>query len=243
MADYIRIVNHPDRDKIIKRLLEGDPPRTIGEYLRLRYDGKDEVHLRLPVTLLKEFKDNYLKRHKFLDRIVKGDQRDIIDKKIAESLMNNKSWRQRLEESVEKEVDFKNKIQQLCILVEARVEQVFDQIQRDPTTFKGDYVLINYIDKLTNLLEKGNKLVNDIPDTLIQNNISIQMVEHHSMIFQDAIREVIAELDPETSNLVMDKLNEKLNQLKPEKSPTIDEKLNTTDKMLKSAESVEVIDD
>lgn len=216
MPDFKKILDHPQKDKIISKLAEGETPKNVSQYLKLKYSDDSESHLRLPATLLKEFSDKYFQEGgtlTYIKKIIKDEQSGKLDKTIASSLLNNKSWRDRIAEHADKEIDFKKKIQQLVVMIEARVEQVFDKIQQQPGNFKGDYVLINYFDKLLMAVEKADKIVNEKPDQTIEHIHSVQVIEQHSVAFQEAIRRVLAQLDPATSAVFMDLLQEELSKM------------------------------
>ena len=70
MSKYSKIIDHPEKDKIISRLISGDTPKSISDYLQIKYNGPDEAHLRLAQSLLKDFRTNYLEKNKFLDQMV-----------------------------------------------------------------------------------------------------------------------------------------------------------------------------
>ena len=248
MSKFKKLTEHVERDKIIGKLVNGEPPADVATYLKLKYHGDDEAHLRLPASALQEFVDQYLGQYKFLNQVLEEEKTGKLDKKLAESLLNNKVWKERAAEYMDKEINLKKMIQAMIIIVQARAEQVFDKIQENPGSFKGDYVLIKYFDAIFNAIEKADKVINERPDTLIQTNISIQMVEQHSVAFQEAIRELLLELDPEISARFMDLLTSKLSKLKPEGLPaprSVDERLQAVSKITEEFEELqgEVIDD
>lgn len=228
MSDFLKILEHPEKDKIIGKLVSGESVAKVSEYLKIKYVEKDESHLRISSKILKEFADKYLDQYEFLDKMIEDEKNNKLDKKISESIINNKTWQERLADTVDKEIDLKNKIIQILKMLEIRAEQVFDQIQQKPDNFKGDYVLLKYFELLFTAIEKCDKIVNEKPDQVIQNNINIKVVEQHSAILQDAIRDTLREMDPHASALFLDKLNERLMVLeKPEpevrRSITIDQ--------------------
>ena len=71
---------------------------------------------------------------------------------------------------------------------------------------------------LLNALDKCDKVVNERPDHIVQHNVTVQMVENQTAIFQEAIRETMAEVDPEIAFLFMEKLSLKMKNLQ-EPSP------------------------
>lgn len=204
MADVSKLINHPERDKIMGKLVMGESPRDVAQYLKLKFHEKDEQHLRLSAKFLKDLVDNFDEHFTSLKQQIKNEHSGKLSTKLAESLMNNKAWRERMDEEIEKEIDLKKRIQQMIHAIEARAEQVFDKIQENPGMMKGDYVLIKYFDLLINALEKADKIINERPDKLIQADITINMVEQQSFVMQEAIRMLLLELDPEISARFME---------------------------------------
>ncbi len=234
MADIDKLINHPEKDKIIGKLFSGESPRDVAQYLKLKFHGKDEQHLRLSAVFLKELIDKYFGQYKLLDQIIADEKSGKLNTKLAESLINNKVWQERMQENLDKEIDLKKRIQQMIQAIEARAEQVFDKIQENPGNLKGggDYILLKYFDLLINALEKADKIINERPDKLIQADITINMVEQHSVAFQEAIRELLMELDPEISARFMDLLTRKLAKLRDGTAVSVDTQLEEVDKLL-----------
>jgi len=212
-SDFSKIINHPEKDSIISRLVSGDPPEMVSEYLKVKYPGKDQVHLRIPITILKEFSQKYLDRYKFMEKLVEDQKNGQISDEISKSLINNKTWRDRVAEFADKEIDLKQKIQQLVIIIEARAEQIFDKLQENPLPSKHDYILIQYLEKLIMACEKADKIVNERPDSVVQHNITVQMVEQQSAFIQEAIRDVLQEMDPEFSAKFLERLSARLQNM------------------------------
>jgi len=210
MSEFQKLLDHPEKDKLIGKLTNGESPKDVAQYLKLKYHGNDEAHLRLPTSMLKEFVGKYLSHYKSLSIVLKEEKEGKLDNKVAESLLNNKSWRERVAEYMDDEIDLKQQIQRVAKMLEARLEQVWDKIQENPGNMKGDYIMLKYFDSLTIALEKADKLINERPDKLIQHDITINMVEQHSVAFQETIRELLMELDPETSARFMELLTNKL---------------------------------
>lgn len=234
MADIDKLLNHPEKDKIIGKLFAGETPRDVAQYLKLKFHGKDEQHLRLSAAYLKDLVEKYFGHYKLLDQIIADEKSGKLNTKLAESLVNNKVWQERMQENLDQEIDLKKRIQQMITLIEARAEQVFDKLQENPAMLKGggDYILLKYFDLLINALEKADKIINERPDKLIQADITINMVEQHSAVFQEAIRELLLELDPEISARFMDLLTLKLTRLR-DGTPTIGSQIEAVESIEK----------
>lgn len=215
MADFKKLLEHPEKQNIISKLVSGDSPKIVSAYLKDKYSNPNESHLRLTAILLQEFLDTYGNHHGYAKKIINKDCDNKLDKKIAESLLNNKDWKQRLEESTNKEIDFKQKWVNLITILEARAEQLFDLIQSNPEGTKTDYVFTKYLELIQMAIEKGDKVFNNRPDIRIEHTYTVQMVEQQSVAFQEAIRKVLERLGPELTYTFMDMLNEELNKINP----------------------------
>jgi len=232
-----KILNHVEKDKIIGKLINGESPTKVSEYLKVKFHEKDQAHLRLSQGALSEFRDKYLSQYKSLDQILQNDNAKGLKKKVAESLLENKTWRERQLQEVDNEIDLKKQIITILNMLQSRAEQIFDRIQEDPRVTKHDYVLIKYFDSLFAAIEKTDKLINDKPDQVVQHNVTVQMVEQHSYAFQDAIREFMAEVDPDMASRLMDLMTKHLGKLQdPDavtpKKKTFGQKLDDVNKML-----------
>jgi hypothetical protein len=210
MADFKKILDHPEKQRIISKLVSGEKPTDVAQYLRLKYNKDDESHLRLPVALLKEFIDTYGDHHGFLTKIIKDKENGKLDGKIAKSLLENKDWNARLVEFADQTIDVKKRAAQILNLIESRAEQVFDKIQQNPESVKSDYVMIKYFEIIMQMIEKLDKIVNERPDMRIEHTYTVQMVEDYSAIFQEAIRETLQDMSPEHTTKFLDVLQHKL---------------------------------
>jgi hypothetical protein len=240
--DFSKILAHPDKDEIISKLVNGVKTKDVSDWLKLKYPNNDQAHLKLSSKMLKEFVDNNLDLYNTL----KNDVADVKagnkqDKKIAESLLNNKTYKERLNQLADDDIDIKRIMNEVIFLIRERIEQYFDKVQENPGNLKPDYGLIKWFEVLLNATEKFDKIVNKAPDQVIQHNITMQAMDQHTAIFQDVIREVLAELDSEAAFLFMDKIREKLEKLSPpeaEKPFTQEKRLAEAKILMTQAESI-----
>lgn len=242
MANFKKILDHPEKQKVIDKLVSGDTPKDVAQYLKLKFHGKDEAHLRLSANLLKEFQEQHLDQTGFINKVVKADGDNKLSKQIAQSLVESKEWRERVAETQGQEIDLKEKINSMLHLLEARAEQVFDKIQENPGSTKADYVMVKYFDLLFQAIEKADKVINERPDQRIEHTYTVQMVEEHALAFQEAIRDLLLELGPEQSARFMELLNERLTQIKdPTNLPVlpVEKRSEEVDKMLTKGETLD----
>lgn len=215
MADFSKIIDHPEKTTIISKLVSGDSAKVVSKYLKDKYPNPDEGHLRIPSTVLQEFLETYADHHGYVKKIVQRDADSKLDKKIHESLLDNRAWRERVVDGVGKEINYIEKLDHVLTILETRAEQIFDMIQGDPeNTRNADYVFTKYMELLMLAIEKGDKIRNDRPDVRIEHTYTVQMVEQQSFAFQEAIRRVLERLGPEYSSLFMSLLSEEMGKMK-----------------------------
>ncbi len=241
-TDYSNIVDHPDRDEIISKLLTGTTPKDISNWLKLKYPK--EKHLHITIKLLKEFSnsqytDYYSQYKKDLATTKQGGK---LNKNLASAVHNNKTYQERINEVAAKgveELDVAEMMKNSLIAMTERAIQVFDRIQENPRVTKHDYALIKWFDLVFNALEKYDRKVNEAPDQIIQHNITMQVMDESLIIIQDTIREVLSEMDPELALEVTEKLTNRLAKLKPPAEP-----VDNIDKRLKEAHVIkqEIVD-
>ena len=228
MADFSLITDHPLSKEILSKLLSGSTPKDVAQWLKIKYSDKEQAHLRLTQKILKEFNDSQYTNvyDQFKTDLIQISKKDKDkDKVISASLMKNKTYRDRLQEIADKEFDILRVLNNLVVVTHDRLEQVFDRVQENPSGFDGDNILIKYINMMFEIAEKLEKIRLNAPESLTQQNITMQAIEEYMAIYKEAIRETLSEIDPDTAMLFMDKLYNKLNELKPPKPMTQDKRI------------------
>lgn len=207
--DFSTILNHPKRNDIVSKLLSGISAKEISIWLKTLFNDKDESHLRLSQKIIEQFaKSDFINYEKHLNSDLSLAQAG--DEKALSSLKNNRTWKQRVDSLLDEKVDIKDRLNKMELLVRDRMEQVFDSIQDNPNATRGDHVLIKYFEHYLKLLETYNKTINLAPDMIIQHNHTVDYIDKRTTFLQDAIYEVLEEMDPAFATTFLDKLNEKL---------------------------------
>lgn len=218
MSDFAPITDHPDFEEIVDKLIRGIGIKDISQWLKIKYPNKDQKHLQLSVKSIQDFSNKHVDLESALKRDIlatKANPSEILeDRKIAKSLLNQKSYQDRLLELAESDVDLKKMVKELVLTCKARMEQVFDKIQENPTTFKGDYILLKYFEVLFMAMEKFDKIVNNAPDQIIQHNVTVHAMEQHTAVFVESIRQTLSQIDPESALLFIEVFTENLAKLK-----------------------------
>lgn len=224
MSDFSQVTDHPDFQEIVSKIVTGTHPKDISNWLKVKYPDKDQKHLVLSESLIENYTDkhaNMTEQFKQDVLLVKSGKASVY--KMSPALMNNKTYQERLLAFVDEKIDTKKEMNGLIMAAKARLEQVFDAIQENPTSTKADYVLLKWFETLVNAVEKMDRMVNHTPDQIIQHNYQIQIQEQHVNVFQEAIRETLAAMDTEAALLFMEIFPKKLSALKSIQEPYVNE--------------------
>jgi len=228
-----KILDHPDKDEIIAKLVLDYPPKDINEWLKAKYTNVSESKFVIAEKSIKTFKDSYLDVYNMIrEDMIKTKQAiaTSTEDQMELAIKNNPTYKSKMLELAGKEIDVRQMVAHLCLAVETRLGQVFDVIQEDPRNIntRVDRVLIEYGELLGGILEKYYKFTEAPADQIIQHNVTLQVVDQHISVFHDVIREVLSQMDLETSLYFMEVFNEKMAKLKPpvpEVIPNTDMKL------------------
>jgi hypothetical protein len=216
------ILNHPDKDEILARLISGVSPADISEGLCARYSAISEKKFALSTRSITTFQKDYLDFYS----IIRDDAEKLKsspEEQLAIELQNSPKYHKALEKYVDIEVDIKTMLKKMIINVETRVSQMYDLIQEDNRNIKMDRVIIEWLNLMITVLEKYDSILNPInPEQInIQNNINIQVVDDHINVVYGIIKNILEKLDYDTSILFIDMFNEEMKKLKSNTVPTI----------------------
>lgn len=223
-----KILNHPDKDEIISKLVIGISPKDVHDWLAAKYTNVSETKFVIAEKSVKSFQDNYLDIYNTIYEDLAKSKSALAtstEDQLLLSVQNNPTYKNKMLETVGKELDIRSMVTTMCAAIETRVAQVFDEIQEDPRNINTriDRLLIDYMEVLGGLLEKYYKFT-EVPATqVVQNTVNIQVTEHIS-VFHDVIKKVLSQMDLEASMYFMETFQEEMAKLKP---PTEKEIPNT----------------
>lgn len=214
-----KILEHPDKDEIISKLIMGKPAEEIYEWLKHKYTNVSENKFVIAEKSIKSFKDNYLDLYSIIQEDLVKTKSAIANNtedNVQLSIKNLPAYKDMLLQTANEELDIRRIIKKLCLAIETRVSQVFDEIQADPNNIntKVDRLLIDYAEVLGNILEKCYKFTESPTSQIVQNNVTLQFVDQHISVFHDVIKEVLSQMDLETSLYFMEIFNERMSKLK-----------------------------
>jgi hypothetical protein len=215
-----KILEHPDKDEIIAKLVLDYPAKDIHDWLAAKYTNVSEAKFVIAEKSIKVFKENYLDVYSMIREDMLKTKEAVAtstEDQLILSVKDNPTYKKMMVGLAGKEIDIRSMVANLCIAIETRLGQVFDEIQEDPRNINSriDRVLIEYGELLGGLLEKYYKFTENPADLVIQHNVTLQAVDQHISVFHDVIRDVLSQLDLESSMLFMELFNEKMARLKP----------------------------
>lgn len=213
-----KLLNHPDKDEIISKIVIGVTEKDISEWLSAKYTNEAEKKFILDHKYLITFHKKYLNIYQHIrDDLIKT--KEIIsspDQNIELSIKGNTAYKNKMLELAGKEVDIKQMITNVLLAIETRASQLFDEIQLDPRNIntRHDRMLKEWFDTLGSMIEKYHKLVNNAPDKIVQHNVTLQVVDQHITVFHDVIKEILSQMDVEASLYFIEMFNAKMSKLK-----------------------------
>lgn len=213
-----KILNHPDKELIIKMLSDGESVRKVEAYVKEKHPKDKHLHLSLP-TIQAFRKNNLNLEAKVLKDIqdAKAQERkeeEALDKQRQLESIN--AYRDKINALATNHLDVQTKILQIDAIVGSRIEHWYNMAaggQELPQ--RADKELREYITQQIEILKQYKKLVEGMADKTIDYNISIKssMVQDQISVIRDAIVEIIRELDTETAMLFMSKFHNALQKL------------------------------
>lgn len=222
---YKKILEHPDREEVVSKLCIGVPPIDINQWLSAKYPNEKkfvigEASLKAFQTTYLDFYQDYLQDlSKTKTALANGESVDDIELAIKK----NPAYADALQNVANQNLDLESMISRLAINVETRISQIFDQIQSDPNSIntKVERLFIEYSEMFGNVLDKYYKWKESQANQMMSASISNQVVDRHISVFQDVIKELLSQIDIDSSLLFLELFNDRISKLKmPEQAPS-----------------------
>ncbi len=230
---YKKILEHPDREEIIAKLTIGQSTTDINEWLKGKYTTVAERKFVLSERMLKSFKDTYLDFYSDVMQDASKTKNALATGTSAEldlAVKNNPAYKDAMIKLANNELNVEEIMARMVVNLETRLAQIYDVIQADPNNIdtRTGRLMGEYIDTLGNLLDKYHKWHEGPATSVVQHNVTLQVVDQHISVFHDVIKEVLSQMDLETSLYFMEVFKEKMAKLKmpdPGAPPSTDMKL------------------
>lgn len=257
MADG-KILNHPDREEIIQKLVSGISPNKIHEWLSDKYSKEEDKNLRITVKAISDFRSRYLNLNRDAVRLLKkerqkkelglphnanagsflertGETEEEHELRVKETLLQSPTYRDKLKEINEAALDGPRLIKELVTLIQARIEKYFNDVASGQQTIKEDKVLIDMISLMKDLVKDAKKIEEDYNAQPDSGHVQLNVVHEQVGIIRDTVKDLLNEFDPNLALEFMDRLNRRLTALKyePQREPDILEHVERLNRKIK----------
>jgi hypothetical protein len=230
---YKKILEHPDKDEIISKLVIGQAPSDINDWLKTKYTNVSESKLIISEKTLKSFQNTYLDFYTDIQQDISKTKTALATNTIDSielAIKSNPTYQDTILQLSSKELDVEVMMGRMALAVETRMGQIYDLIQEDPRNIntKTERLWVELVETAGGLLDKYYKWKESQSTQVIQHNVTLQVVDQHISVFHDVIREVLSQMDLETSLYFMEVFKDKMTKLKMsevEDHPTTEMKL------------------
>lgn len=207
-----KVVKHPDRELIIKKLLDGESVKSVDAWLKSKYPKKSRYHISY-VTLQKFRKENLDLHGSVLDAVKNAradadkEANDLVTRNI---IAQSDSYQKKINEIADVELDVSRKLREMDALVTSRLEFYYDSLASGNGDIKHDKVFLEYLNMYKGILQDWKKYIDGVADKTIEHNININVVNEQVNVIKSIVFEVLQELDPSLIPVFLEKVNSRM---------------------------------
>jgi hypothetical protein len=217
MAPQTKILQHPDKEEIIAQLVNGTPVRDVAEFLRLKYTGADNAHLRVSFSTIQNFKKSYLDIDGQVARDVREAAQDAISRQRLEDgqevVAETSAYRKKINEIVDGKLDVQRELLKIFTLLDSRIEHFYNLLSNyEFPNAREERVFQGYIDQLIKLVESYKKYVEGYSES-VEHNININVMNDQINVVREAVRKSLEDTSPDLAIKFMDNLNKNMKTL------------------------------
>ena len=178
-----KVLRHPDKEEIIKKLLNGDSVKEVEGWLRRKYPRTKRLCISY-MTLQKfrseslnlkgEVLDDIKNRRTEVDRVSQDAEAKLI-------IANSSAYQEKINEIASQELDVSKRLLEMDKLIGSRIEYYYNLLQTGGS-LKEDKIFIEYITTLKSIMQDWKKYIEGVADKKIEHNINISVVNEHAKI-------------------------------------------------------------
>lgn len=209
-----KVFKHPEKEEIIKKLLNGESVKQIEAWLKKKHPKKRGLWISY-ATLQKFRKDHLHLEGEVLDNIkaAKKDQDTTSKEMAARAIISSSSaYQQKINEIASNELDGNRKILEMVTLIGSRIEYYFNMIQSG-ASIREDKMFIELLNTQRGLVQDWKKYVDGVADKRIEHSISLNIVNEQVNILKAIVFEVLQEIDPDVVPIFIEKVNSRLSDM------------------------------
>lgn len=211
-----KIMQHRDRDLILRWIHDGLTSQQIQEALEKKYPGKENKGMHIGYKTINAFKEEYMVSGQLSATLI---QQKSVPKwsreKVAakEALEKSSAYKAALKEIITEELDIRRELVQLMRLGQKRLAFFFDELSdAKEMDRENEKILLEHMKFILSTLERYDKQVNGHKETA-DININVNIVKDQAGAIREAIRETLADVDPNLAIEFMERVSLKLNEL------------------------------
>lgn len=256
-----KILNHPDREEIIQKLVTGISPNNVSKWLEEKYFTEEDKKFRLTAKALSDFRSRYLNLTRDAVRLLKkerqkkelglphnanagsflertGETEEEHELRVKDTLLQSPTYREKLKDITEAALDGPRLIKELVTLIQSRLEVYFNEIasgSKIGETIKADKQFAEYVSLMKDLVKDAKKIEDDYTSQPDQGHVQLNVVHEQVGLIRDTVKDLLNEFDPNLALEFMDRLNRKMTTLKyePPREPDILEHVERLNRQIK----------
>jgi hypothetical protein len=210
-----KVARHPDKEEIIKMLLNGESVKQVDAWLKKKYPKKRRLHISY--MTLQKFRSEHLN--------IKGDLlEDIKSKKKSDDLIseenelklavsNSSEYQKKINEIVSNEMDVQRKLLEMERLISSRMEFYYNTVAAGGN-IKHDRVFLEYLNMMRSIMQDWKKYIEGFADKKIEHNLNVNIVNDQIKIMKEVVIDVLKDMDPALILIFMERLNYRMSNLK-----------------------------
>ncbi len=217
MVEFSKVVRHPDKEAIIKKLLAGDSVKQIESWLKEKYPKSKRHHISY-MTLQKFRAENLNIKGNLLEDIKakkKNDELITLEAETKLAVSSSSEYQAKINEIVSKEMDVSRKLLEMEKLISSRLEFYYNSLAAG-TNFdiNKDRMFLEYLNMMRSIMQDWKKYIEGVPDKKIEHNVNISVVDDQLKVMKEVVIDVLNDMDPSLVLIFMEKLNNKMSGLK-----------------------------
>jgi hypothetical protein len=214
-----KVLQHPDKEIIISKLIEGESLRDVEAWLKSKYPRKKRLHVSY--MTLQKFRQEHLNIEGEVLEDIKNKRNDKArEEAIAEQKMiinSSNAYQDKINQVVSNEIDVSKRLLEMDALITSRMEFYYNMLQEGGGV-KEDKVFLEYVSMMKGLMQDWKKYIEGFADKKVDHNININVAFDQVNVLKSVIYEVLEEIDPGLINVFINKLDTKMRELEYEDS-------------------------
>lgn len=209
-----KVLIHPEREEIIKRLLSGDSVKAVERWLKEKHPRKKRLWISY-MTLQKFRKEHLDVSGAALEEIKAIKREQNLESEELEAKMivaTSSAYQNKLKEIVNNELDSNRKILEMMKLIGSRIEHYFNllDLNKGKSTLREDKMLIDLLNTQKGFIQDWKRYVEGAADKRVDHNINVTVVNEQITVLKNIIFEVLLDMDPDLIPIFVDKLNDRM---------------------------------